>query len=142
MKQAKTAGSIALLVFGLVFLCIGGLLVGFGALYVLAAHDAGSADPGARLGTGIGMLIAGLFIWAIAAVGAFLAWRRMQPKPEQKITIEQQVELTGDIDLATLKCSNCNATLNKDAITVKEGAVMVSCPYCGAAYQIVEEPKW
>jgi hypothetical protein len=66
----------------------------------------------------------------------------MQPKPEQKVTIEQQVELTGDVDLASLACEKCNATLDKDAITVREGAILVSCPYCGATYQMVEEPKW
>lgn len=142
MTQSKSAASIAIIVMGLIFLCIGGILGAFGVLYVLAAHDAAAANPGARLTIGIGMIIAGLVIWSVAAVGAFLAWRRMQPKPEQKITIKQEVELTGDIDLASLKCEKCNATLNKDAITIKQGALLVSCPYCGATYQVVEEPKW
>jgi DNA-directed RNA polymerase subunit RPC12/RpoP len=142
MNQAKSAGNIALMVVGLIFLCVGGLFGAFGVLYVLAAHSADAADPGARLGVGIGMIVLGLIIWSVAAVGAFLAWRRMQPKPEQKVTIRQEVELTGDIDLASLKCEKCGASLDKDAITVKEGAILISCPYCGASYQIVEEPKW
>ena len=142
MGQAKTTGSIALIVMGLIFLCIGGVLGAFGVLYILAAHASDAAAPGARLGVGVGMLVAGLLIWSAAAVGAFLAWRRMQPKPEQKVTIRQQVELGGDIDLASLTCEKCNATLDKNAITVQEGAIFVSCPYCGAAYQVVEEPKW
>jgi len=115
---------------------------GFGVLYLLAAHDASAANPGARLAMGIGMVVGGLAIWVVAAVVAFFAWRRLQPKPEQKVTIHQEVELTGDIDLASLTCEKCNATLNKDAITVREGAIMISCPYCGATYQMVEEPKW
>ena len=78
----------------------------------------------------------------LAAVGGFLAWRRMQPKRAQEVTVHHEVDLTGDIDLASLKCKECAASLDKDAITVKEGAVLVSCPYCGAAYQVVEEPKW
>jgi hypothetical protein len=141
---AKTVGGVALMVMGSIFVCIGGLLGAFGALYILAAHsaDATNVNPGARLGTGIAMLILGLLIWSGAAVGAFLVWRRMQPKPAQKVTIHQEVELTGDIDLSTLKCERCAANLDKDAITVREGAIFVSCPYCGAAYQIVEEPKW
>jgi hypothetical protein len=142
MNQAKTAGNIALIIGGLIFLCIGGVLGAFGVLWVLAAHSADSANPGGRLATGIGMIVVGLFVWSLAAVGAFLAWRRMQPKPEQKVTIEQQVELTGDVDLASLTCEKCNAALGKDAITVREGAILVSCPYCGATYQMVEEPKW
>jgi hypothetical protein len=127
---------------GLIFVCIGGLLGAFGALYILAAHAEDAVNPGARLGTGIAMVVVGLIIWSGAAIGAFLAWRRMQPKAEQKVTIQQEVELTGDIDLASLKCENCAASLDRDAITVREGAILVSCPYCGAAYQMVEEPKW
>ena len=142
--SSKTAGGIALMVMGLIFVCIGGLLGAFGALYILAAHsgDATNANPGARLGTGIAMLVLGLVIWSGAAVGAFLAWRRMQPKPAQKVTIHQEVELTGDIDLSSLSCEKCAANLDKSAITVRQGAILVSCPYCGAAYQMVEEPKW
>ena len=144
MDRAKSAGSIALLFGGLIFLCVGGILGAGGALFVLAAFssDTTNPNPGGRLAFGIGMIVAGLFVWTLAAVGAFLAWRRLQPKPEQKVTIHQEVELTGDIDLASLACEKCNATLDKDAVTVQEGAVLISCPYCGATYQVVEEPKW
>ena len=38
--------------------------------------------------------------------------------------------------------TGCAAALSKDAVTVQDGAIMVACPYCGAAYQVVEEPKW
>jgi hypothetical protein len=142
MNRAKATGGIALIVMGLVFLCVGGLLGGFGVLYILAAHDAAAANPRARLVTGIAMVVVGLVIWSVAALGGFLAWRRMQPKPEQKVTIEQQVELTGDVDLASFTCQKCQAPLDKTAITVQEGAIMVTCPHCGAVYQVVEEPKW
>jgi len=142
MNQGKTAGGIALIALGLVFLCVGGLLGGFGALYLLAAYDASAANPGGRLAMGIGLLVAGLVVWVVAAVTLFLVWRRMQPKPEQKITVQQEVELTGDVDLASLSCEKCAATLDKDALTIREGTILVSCPYCGATYQMVEEPKW
>lgn len=142
MNSSKTAATVAVAIIGLVFFCVGGILGTFGVLYVLAAHDEMAANPGGRLALGIGMIVIGLIIWSVTAVGAFLAWRRLQPKPEQKITIKQEVELTGDISLETLKCQQCNATLNKSAVTVQAGAVMVACPFCGATYQIVEEPKW
>jgi hypothetical protein len=141
---SRTAGGIALMVMGLIFVCVGGLLGAFGALYILAAHsaDATNINPGARLTTGIVMVVVGLVIWSGAGLGAFLAWRRMRPKPAQRVTIHQEVELTGDVDLASLSCEKCAATLDKNAVTVREGAIFVSCPYCGAAYQMVEEPKW
>jgi hypothetical protein len=142
MNRSKTAGNVALMIMGLVFLCVGGTLGAFGVLYILAAHSADAANPGARLSLGIGMLAVGLVIWLVAALGGFLAWRRMQPKPEQKVTIRQQVELSGDVDLESLKCRNCGAALDRDHITVQEGAILVSCSHCGASYQMVEEPKW
>jgi hypothetical protein len=142
MSQAKTAGNVALMVTGLVFLCVGGVLGGFGVLYLLAAHSADAADPRSRLVLGGGLLVLGLLIWSVAAVGGFLAWRRVQPKRAQQVTVHQEVDLTGDVDLASFKCEKCAAALDEDAITVKEGAVLVSCPYCGAAYQVVEDPKW
>jgi hypothetical protein len=142
MTDAKRAGTIALLITGIVFLCAGGGIGGLGALYILSAHDQGTGDPGRQLALGIGMVVVGLFIWLLAALGAFLAWRRLQPKPEQKVTIHQEVELTGDVDLASLNCEKCNAKLDKDAIKVQAGAIVVSCPYCGSTYQMVEEPKW
>ncbi len=142
MNSPKTAGSIALIVMGLIFLCVGGVLGAFGVLYLLAAHDVSATNPGGRLALGSGMLVAGLVIWALAAVIAFFAWRRMQPKPEQKVTIRQEVDLTGGVELTSLTCQKCAATLDKNAVTVKDGVVYVSCPYCGANYQIVEEPKW
>jgi Zn finger protein HypA/HybF involved in hydrogenase expression len=88
------------------------------------------------------MVVVGLLIWSAAAVGGFLAWRRMQPKRAQQVTVRQEVDLSGDIDLASLKCERCGGALDQDAITVKEGAVLVSCPHCGSTYQVVEEPKW
>jgi hypothetical protein len=142
MSQAKRAGNFALMAVGLIFLLVGGLLGGCGVLYLLSAHAEDSADPGSRLARGVVMLVLGLLIWLVASVGAFLAWRRMQPKRAQQVTVHHEVDLTGDIDLASFKCEKCAAALDKDAVTVKDGAVMVSCPYCGAGYQVVEEPKW
>ena len=46
------------------------------------------------------------------------------------------------MQLETLKCEKCGGELQKDSISIKEGAVFIDCPYCGSAYQMVEEPKW
>jgi transcription elongation factor Elf1 len=46
------------------------------------------------------------------------------------------------VDLETLKCRNCGAALDKSAVKVVAGAVMVTCPYCGTSYQIEEKPMW
>ena len=66
-----------------------------------------------------------------------------EPGPAQPPReIVQKIDLSGDIELETLKCEKCGGELTKESITVKEGAILIACPYCGSAYQMVEEPKW
>jgi hypothetical protein len=111
-----------------------GILLLFGVLYLLSAFSAEAASPGGRL------LVGGVLV--LIALGIIVAIRLREPKPEQKVTIEQQIDLSGDVDLETLKCRNCGAQLDQSAISLAQGAVVVSCPYCATTYQIIEEPKW
>lgn len=110
------------------------ILLLFGVLYLLSAFSAQAASPAGRLLVG-GLLVA-------LGLGIIVAVRLREPKPKQEVTIRQQVDLSGEVNVEALKCTSCGAQLDKSAISVVEGAVMVSCPYCGASYQIVEEPKW
>jgi hypothetical protein len=75
------------------------------------------------------------------AAGGALLWLARQPKPSVT-TIVQKIDLSGEVKLESLTCRTCGGTLNKDSVSVKAGAVFVNCPYCGAAYQIEEQPKW
>jgi len=113
---------------------LAGILLLFGVLWLLSAFGAEVASPVGRL------LVGGLLV--LIALGIIFAVRLREPKPKQEVTIHQQVDLTGDVQLEALKCNNCGAQLEKDDVTVVEGAAMVNCHYCGATYQIVEEPKW
>ena len=110
------------------------ILLFFGVLWLLSAFSAEAASPGGRL------LVGGLLV--LIGLGIIVALRLREPKPEQKVTIRQEIDLGGDVEMESLQCRSCGAQLDKSAITVAEGAVIVSCPYCGATYQIVEEPKW
>ena len=111
-----------------------GILLFFGVLWLLSAFSAGAASPAGRL------LVGGLLV--IIGLGIIFFVRMREPKPKQEVTIHQQIDIGGDVDMETLKCQSCGAQLDKSAISLVEGAVVVSCPYCGATYQIVEEPKW
>lgn len=113
---------------------VAGILLIFGVLFLLSAFSAQAASPGGQLLTGI--------ILVAIALGLVVAVRLREPKPKQEVTIKQQIDIGGDVSPELLKCKNCGAQLDKSAISVVEGAVMVTCPYCGANYQIVEEPKW
>ena len=110
-----------------------GILVFFGVLFLWAAFSS-TGNPGGRL------LVGGLSV--LIGLGILVAVRLREPKPKQEITIHQQVDLTGEVDAEALKCRNCGSPLDKSAIGVVEGAIMVTCPYCGTTYQLTEEPKW
>jgi len=111
-----------------------GILVFFGVLFLWAAFSSEATNPGSRL------LIGGVSV--LIGLGIIVAVRLREPKPEQQITIHQQVDLSGEVDAEALKCRNCGSQLDKSAIGVVEGAIMVTCPYCGTTYQLTEEPKW
>lgn len=77
----------------------------------------------------------------LAAAGA-LIWLALQQPKVSVTTVVQKIDLSGDVKLQDLTCRACGGTLGKESVTVKAGAVFVNCQYCGATYQIEEEPKW
>ena len=112
---------------------IAAILVFFGVLFVWAAFSP-DGEPG--------WIIIGIISVAVG-LGIIALIKFRQPKPAQPPQeIIQKIDLSGDIEMETLKCEKCGGELKKDSITVKEGAIFISCPYCGSAYQMVEEPKW
>lgn len=109
---------------------VAGILIFFGVLFIWAAFSP-DGSPGWII---VGIITVGIGL----AIILFIKLR--EPKPAQQII--QKVDLTGEIGTSQLKCKNCGADLDKNSISLKEGAIYVSCPYCGSNYQIVEEPKW
>lgn len=83
-------------------------------------------------------VLVGIVLWGAAGALVWLA-RKM---PRQTTNIVQKIDLSGDVRLETLTCRSCGGTLGKESVTVKAGAVFVNCEFCGATYQIEEEPKW
>jgi len=124
-------------ILGLIVACI---LIFFGVLFIWGAFSP-EGDTG---WVTIGIVTAGIGLVLVAVgVGMLLYIRSRKAKEEAgPQEIIQKIDLTGDVDLEKLKCRNCGAELDQESITVKEGAIFVSCPYCGTSYQMVEEPKW
>ncbi len=130
-------------VFGVPMVILALVLIFFGVLFLWAAfsHEAkAQGTSGGRLVVGGATTVIGLLLVAGAGVLMYRSYKRYQAEKPQ--TIVQQIDLTGDLSLEELKCRACGATLSKDNIDVKAGAVVVSCPYCGTSYEIEEEPKW
>jgi DNA-directed RNA polymerase subunit RPC12/RpoP len=113
---------------------VAGILLFFGVLWLLSAFSAETLNPGGRL------LVGGLLV--IIGLGLIVVIRLREPKPKQEVVVHQQIDIGGDVEMEALKCTSCGAQLDKSAISLAEGAVVVTCPYCSATYQIVEEPKW
>lgn len=113
---------------------VAAILVFFGVLWLLSAFSGEATSSGGRL------LVGGLLV--VIGLAIIVAVRLREPKPKQEVTIRQEIDLSGDVDIESFQCTSCGAQLDKSAISVVEGAVMVSCPYCDATYQIVEDPKW
>jgi len=114
---------------------ISGILIFFGVIWLWSAFapDTGGGAAGRLV---VGAILVGIGLAIIVII------KMREPKPEQKILVEQKIDLSGDIELEKLQCKNCGAELDKKSITLAQGAVVVSCPYCGTSYQMVEEPKW
>ncbi len=106
---------------------ISALLAFFGLMFVVGAQ-------GQIMRFGVGIVL-------IVAAGVLIYLTRVQPKKEE-ITHIQKIDLTGDVHLEEMKCTSCGGSLGKDNLIVRAGAIFVDCPYCGAAYQIEEAPKW
>jgi hypothetical protein len=112
---------------------VAAILIFFGVLFIWGAFSP-QGEPG--------WIVVGIISAAIGlGIIAFVKFREPKPaQPPQEII--QKIDLSGEVELEKLKCQNCGAELDQDSIKVKEGAIFVSCPYCGTAYQMVEEPKW
>ncbi|GAB4580400.1 MAG: hypothetical protein Fur0022_31410 [Anaerolineales bacterium] len=88
-----------------------------------------------------GRWIIGLVL--LLAAGAMIYLARLQPQVvKTEVTVKQEIDLTGDVKLEQMTCNNCGATLSKNSIEVKAGAIFVNCEHCGTSYQIEEAPKW
>ena len=139
MSEDKTTSYTCVTVLGVIGVILACILIFFGVLFIWGAFSP-EGDPG-WVTVGTITVAVGLGIIALA-VGAFLYIRFRRSKEQGPQEIVQKIDLSGDIEMETLKCQKCGGELQKDSITVKEGAIFISCPYCGSAYQMVEEPKW
>ncbi len=114
------------------------VLVFFGIIFLWSAFGPYAKHPYTRLFGGIGTLGVGVVVLVLTA-----RWAAKKRKREvESVTIEQKIDLTGEVHVEKLHCEACGAPLDKNSISVKAGAVHIDCPYCGTSYTVEEEPKW
>lgn len=122
----------AIRVIGYIFSAI---LILFGILFILAAF--GQTFNGGWLVIGGILLVVG---FAIIIVVSLLIKKPSASANQHQTTLE--VNLPGDVNVERFKCADCGAQLTMDNVKMVAGAPMVECPYCDAAYQLTEDPKW
>jgi predicted Zn finger-like uncharacterized protein len=105
----------------------------FAVIFALASSYIGLTAQAAQsriLTSGI------LFIVGLAViVGIYYITR----KPKMVI---QQLEVSGQMKAAQIKCPNCGGGISADQIKIVSGVPYVKCPYCGTTFEVTEEPKW
>jgi hypothetical protein len=120
--------------------CFSLIFLFFGVLFIWSAGAPG-VNSSSRLATGGILILVGLLFIGITIGIAVYIYRRLHPI-EKKVEITQKVDLSGDVKIEEMKCKKCGAQLSKDSVVLREGAIFVSCPYCGSDYEVEEAPKW
>lgn len=105
----------------------------FGIIFTLSAGAAAltAEQRTIRIVEGVIMLGAGTAIAYVTYV--------FSKKPT---TVIHQVELSGQMKAAPIKCPNCSASVDANRIKVVSGVPYATCPYCGTTFEVTEEPKW
>jgi hypothetical protein len=107
------------------------ILIFFGVLFIWGAFSAQGQ---------VGWILVGVIT---VGIGFGLIWfASRKPKAEAPTNVTYKVDLSGDVNLETMKCKSCGGTLTSENVKMVAGAPVVTCPYCGTTYQLTEEPKW
>ena len=97
----------------------------FGVIFAIAASV---QAPLTRLSASLMLFVVGFAI-------AYYITRK--PK-----TVIHQLEVSGQMKAAALKCPNCLASVDANRIKIVSGVPYATCAYCGSTFEVTEEPKW
>jgi RNase P subunit RPR2 len=119
------------IVMGLVlFLAV--VMIVFGSIFVIAG--------------GTENIITGLIIIAIALILIYYVYRTDKVRASQPQLVQQTVNVqmggSGQLNQKAMTCKNCGGPLSDKDLKLVEGAVLVTCPYCGTVSSFEEAPKW
>jgi uncharacterized membrane protein len=105
----------------------------FAVIFLLASSASGvpSEQSASRLIVGAMLFIIGIAV----VIGIYYTTRK--PK-----TVIQQLEVSGQMKAASIKCPNCGASVDASLIKIVSGVPYATCPYCGTTFEVTEEPKW
>ena len=79
-----------------------------------------------------------LLFFAVGFAVAYVTYLSVR-KPK---TVVHQVEVSGEMKAAALKCPNCSASVDANKIKIISGVPYATCNYCGSTFEVTEAPKW
>lgn len=79
--------------------------------------------------------------FALFLLGFALAYATYVSSRQPKKII-QQLEISGQMKAASIRCPNCSASVDAGKIKIVQGVPYATCPYCGTTFEVAEEPKW
>ena len=112
-----------------------GIIIIFGFLFMWGAFSPEGNVSWLFIG-GFTILVGFGIIYAVSRIGS----KANADSTQQQTTLK--IDLPSDVNIERFQCQDCGAQLSMDNVKMVAGAPMVDCPYCGAAYQLTEEPKW
>jgi ribosomal protein S27AE len=107
---------------------ITGISLFFGVLFIWGAFST-PFDSGS--------LIIGLIMVAIGIIILYVISKNMK-----KTVNTYKVDLPGEVKVSNKSCQQCGGPLNANDFKIVNGTPTVECHYCGAVYEVTEEPKW
>jgi DNA-directed RNA polymerase subunit RPC12/RpoP len=105
-----------------------GVLFFFAIIFALASTVQGGLSR---------LIVSGILFLAGVAVIVGIYYTTRKPK-----TVIHQVEVSGQMKGASIKCPNCGASVDANKIKIVQGVPYATCPYCGTTFEVTEEPKW
>ena len=117
---------------------VGFCLFSYGLLLVVGSTS--NTGQAGWLGYGLGFLALGGAIAGWAAYGMYK--RNQNPPNSQDPSQPMPMDIPGDVKISNMKCNSCGGAINSNDIKLQNNVPTVICPWCGATYQVSEEPKW
>ncbi len=100
----------------------------FGILFIWGAFS--TPFDQSSLIIGIVTVIIGIVILAVTL------------KNKKTVQNVYKVDLPGEMNVKNESCRQCGAPLNANDFKMVNSTPTIECHYCGAIYEVTEEPKW
>lgn len=89
------------------------------------------------------IFLAALVVVVIAIIKSLTSGRAEgRSKPTATPGSREEIQLGGKIKLEEIECKKCGAPIKRDDLVIEGNLALVSCPFCGASYQVyVDDEK-